>query len=319
MKKFIEKINKNLETRDSAGNMSFLDNTGMITEEAYLNFACRVFKDNLLVEEFKEALNSINEVKLLTSDEMQQAYPILALLQEKSGVDTDIKFTGIFDAKERFLYSQDALFQNIDEKIKHCINKNRLDAAQREGFKVFLEAARDKFIPSAFVSRDFESTKVEPKPEIRVEIKQEEKSDIDQLLEIFKTIKGAEPIPSEEDKKNTLELLNKLQNEVKKDTKSGRWVRQACRELEGREATFSEILKDYTEIVGEKAMSILAILLLNAIFNFDFFKKNSSYEISDDLKEKLTQLQSDFKEVKGRFSQKVMTSEKSPTPPINHL
>ena len=94
MKELIEIINRNLETRDSAGNMSFLDENGMMTEDAYLNFACRVFGKNLLVKEFKEALNTIDEVNLLTTETMKQVYPVLALLQERSGIDANINFIG---------------------------------------------------------------------------------------------------------------------------------------------------------------------------------------------------------------------------------
>jgi hypothetical protein len=306
MKELIEIINRNLETRDSAGNMSFLDENGMMTEDAYLNFACRVFGKNLLVKEFKEALNTIDEVKLLTTAKMQQAYPVIALLQERSGIDANINFIGISEAKEKFLYSQEALFNRIDEKIKSCVEQKRLDASQSKDFKTFLEAARDRFIPSLFVSQ-----KEEPEVESRIEIK----SDIDQLLEIFGEIKGATSASPEKDKEKTLDLLKKLQEEVKNDTATGRWIKQACRELEGKKATLGETIKDYAEIAGENVMSFLA-LLLNAIFKTDFFKKNPAYGISDDLKEKLTQLQSDFNEVKGKFSQTLVADRSQTTKAI---
>ncbi len=232
MKELIEIINRNLETRDSAGNMSFLDENGMMTEDAYLNFACRVFGKNLLVKEFKEALNTIDEVNLLTTETMKQVYPVLALLQERSGIDANINFIGISEAKEKFLYSQEVLFSRIDEKIKSCVEQKRLDASQSKDFKTFLEAARDRFIPSLFVSQ-----KKEPEVESRIEIK----SDIDQLLEIFGEIKGATSASPEKDKEKTLDLLKKLQEEVKNDTATGRWIKQACRELEGK----SNIRRDY--------------------------------------------------------------------------
>ncbi len=62
-------------------------------------------------------------------------------------------------------------------------------------------------------------------------------------------------------------------------------------------------------------MSFLA-LLLNAIFKTDFFKKNPAYGISDDLKEKLTQLQSDFNEAKGKFSQTLVADRSQTTKAI---
>lgn len=299
MKKLIEQINSNLNTTNESGEKVFLDSNDVITQKAYLNFACRVFNNSELIESFKLAIENQNEVNLLTPEEIKQAYPVLALLEVKAGVDHNIKFTGISEAKESFLYLQDSLFRNIDANINQCITEGRLKAENHKGFKKLLEEARDRFIPSLFVSG-----KEALQEESRVAKQEKKKSDVDQLLEIFGEIKGTTSAVSEQDKAKTLGLLQKLQKEVKNDTATGRWLKQACRELEGKELTLTESMKDYAKIAGENIMSFLAFLL-NAIFEHDFFKKNPSYEISDDLKGKLTQLQSDFKEVKGKFTQQV--------------
>lgn len=136
----------------------------------------------------------------------------------------------------------------------------------------------------------------------------------DELLAMFETMKKEDHEPTAEDRTKTLSILKKLQEEVKHDTATGRWIRGVCRELEGREATWRNAMKDKIEIAGEKAMSFLA-WLCNKMFQKDFFKKHP--EVSEDLKEKLATLKTQFEEVKGKFTEDLTVKKGSKTTAIS--